>query len=210
MREPFPKPAPGKGYTQEQREHAITLAAEIGRSRAANRLGIGYLTLRRWTDAAFVEAEREEKHQTRRAPCEQCGRLTNVYGRKHLEFGLLCRSCLATRLADQKRGWSSDELVDMYQHQLMSTNEIAAMTGATQSGVDALLRRNGVTLRSIQEAIRLHPGGQREHGKVDPNEIKQLYLAGMSRVRIAAEVACSVGNVDYHLTKLGLAKRATN
>ena len=54
-------PAPGKGYTPEQRDQAIRLAAEIGRSRAAKQLGIGYLTLRRWTDPEFLNAGTRRK-----------------------------------------------------------------------------------------------------------------------------------------------------
>ena len=197
-------PAPGKGYTPEQRDQAIRLAAEIGRSRAAKQLGIGYLTLRRWTDPEFLNAERVEKKARRRAPCVRCGRITNIHGRKHPELGLLCRPCLATRLADQRRGWTAEEMKAMYTEQLMSTNEISAMTGLSQSGVHAILIRHGVQMRTVQDAIALHPGGPREHGKVDREEIRQLYLAGASTTKIATEVACSRGTVLYHLTKLGL------
>ena len=197
-------PAPGKGYTPEQRDQAIRLAAEIGRSKAAKQLGIGYLTLRRWTDPEFLSAERAEKKVRRRAPCIQCGRITNIYGRKHPELGLLCHPCLITTLADQRRGWTAQEMTAMYNDEQMSTNEIAAITGLAQSGVHAILVRHGVQMRTVKDAIALHPGGQREHGKVDPEEIRQLYLAGISTTKIAAEVACSRGTVQYHLAKFGL------
>jgi hypothetical protein len=197
-------PAPGRGYTPEQRDQAIRLAAEIGRSRAAKQLGIGYLTLRRWTDPEFLDKERAEKKDRRRAPCIQCGRITNIHGRKYPELGLLCHPCLSTRLADQRRGWTAEEMTVMYNDERMSTNEIAAMTGLSQSGVYAVLRRHGVQMRTVHEGIALHPGGPQEHGKVDPEEIRQLSLAGMSVTKIATEVACSRGTVLYHLDRMGL------
>lgn len=204
MPERLSPPLPGRAYTPAQRDQAIRLAAEIGRSKAAKQLGIGYLTLRRWTDPQFLDQERAEKKARRRAPCIKCGRITNIYGRKHPELGLLCHPCLTTTLADQRRGWTADEMIAMYNDEQMSTNEIAAITGRSQSGVHAILQRHGVQMRSVQDAIALHPGGQREHGKVSPEEIRQLYLAGTSITKIATEVACSRGTVQYHLTKLGL------
>jgi transposase len=204
MPDRFPPPPPGGAYTPEQRDQALRLAEEVGPWRAAKQLGIGYLTVRRWIDPEYREQERRGDRRRRRAPCERCNRPTNVYGRQHPEFGLLCRSCLATALADQRRGWTTDELVDMYESQLMSTTEIASMTGSTQSAVYAVLARRGVAFRSGADAVKLHPGGQPEHGKVDPEEIRELYEHGLSVTRIASEIACSTSAVLYHLKKLGL------
>jgi hypothetical protein len=151
-----------------------------------------------------ARAARAEKKARRRGPGVRCGRITNVYGRKQPELGLLCQPCLITTLADQRRGWTADEMIVMYRDEQMSTNEIAAITGLSQSGVHAIVVRRGVQMRSVQDAIALHSGGQREHGKVDREEIGQLYPAGTSITKIATEVACSRGTVQYHLTKLGL------
>jgi hypothetical protein len=197
-------PKRGHAYTPEQRARAVQRAEQVGPWRAAKELGIGYLSVRRWMSPDYREQERLGERQRRRAACERCGRLANVYGRKHPEFGLLCRGCLATALADQRRGWTTDELVDMYENRQMSTTEVAAMTGSTQSAVYALLARRGVQFRSGAESVKLHPGGQPEHGKVDPEEIRELYRSGVSVTRIASEVACSTSAVLYHLKKLGL------
>jgi hypothetical protein len=204
MPERLTPPPPGGAYTPDQRARAIQRGKEVGPWRAAKELGIGYLSLRRWINPEYREQERRGERRRRRAPCEQCDRPTNVYGRKHPEFGLLCRSCLATALADQRRGWTTDELVDMYLTRKMSTTEIAAMTGSTQSAVYALLARRGVAFRSGADAVKLHPGGQPEHGKVDPEEVRRLHAGGMSVTRIASEIACSTSAVSYHLRKLDL------
>jgi transposase-like protein len=202
-----PRPSAGKTYPPDVREKALRLASEVGAHQAAKQLGIAYNTIRRWRDPGFRASEALINHRRRRAPCQQCARQTNIHGRRHPEQGLLCRSCLATRLADQRRGWTADQLAEMYRDQLMSTNEISAISGLTQSGVHALLKRHGVHFRTVHEAIKLHPGGQQEHGKADPSEIRDLYLSGLSIPKIATEIACSAGTVHYHLDKLGLRKQ---
>lgn len=189
-------------YTTAERERAIGLAAEIGAYKASKQLGVGYNTLRRWIDPEFRDQQYAEARARKRQPCERCGHQANRYSRKHPEVGLLCRSCLATALADQRRGYTVADLARMYQDEAMSTTEIAAQTGQTQSAVYALLRRHGVMLRTRQRGIQLRPGGAPEHGKIDPNEIQELLLSGMSVPKIAAEIACSTSTVKYHLRLL--------
>jgi DNA-binding CsgD family transcriptional regulator len=205
MPEKLVAPPPGAAYTEEQRAQAIERAREIGPYRAAKELGLGPNTIRRWIDPGFLEQERDGKRRRRRlVPCIRCGTPTNPRGRKHPEFGSLCRRCLAGAIADRRRGVTVEEMERMYLDDRMSTNEIAALTGLSQTAVHGALTRYGTPMRPLREAIALHPGGQREHGKVDPNEIQRLYVAGMSTTKIAAEVACSTATVLYHLDRMGL------
>jgi hypothetical protein len=186
-------------YTMAERQRAIGLAAEIGAHQASKQLGVGYNTLRRWIDPEFREQQYAEGRARKRQPCERCGHQTNLYSRKHPELGLLCRSCLATALADRRRGYTVADLARMYQDEGMSTNEIAAVTGQTQSGIHALLRRHGVTTRTRQQGIALRPGGSPEHDKIDPREARHLARQGMPPTKRASTLACSVSTVMHHL-----------
>jgi hypothetical protein len=195
-------PAAVGRYSEAWRAEAVRLANEVGTYQAAKRLGIGYNTLRRWADPEFREGEYLAGRSHKRKPCEECGKLTNVYGRKHPEYGLVCRSCLATAMADDKRGYRAKDIQRMYLVDLMSTTEIAAQTGTAQSAIAALLVRNGVTLRDRRHGQALRPGGKPEQGKVDPDEITRLIAQGMPVTKIAVELACSVPTVKYHLSRL--------
>ncbi len=186
-------------YNTAERQRAIRLAAEIGAHKASKQLGIGYNTLRRWIDPEFREQQYAEGRARKRQPCERCGHPANVHSRKHLQLGLLCRGCLATALADQRRGYTVADIARMYQDEGMSTNEIAAVTGQTQSGIHALLTRHGVATRTRQQGVALRPGGSPEHGKIDPREARRLAQQGMPPTKIASTLACSVSAVMYHL-----------
>lgn len=186
-------------YSAEQRREATRLAGEIGAYKAAQQLGIGYTTLRRWTEPAFCFADLAANRARKRRPCERCGETANFYSRRQAHLGLLCRSCLATALADRRRGYTVADLVQMYCVAELSTNEIAAQTGQSQSAIYGLLRRHGVRMRTRRQGVALRPGGAPEHGKVDPTEIEELFLSGMAIPKIASEVACSTSTVKHHL-----------
>lgn len=196
-------------YDDKFKAEAVELAQQIGAYQAAKRLGVGYNTLRRWVDPAFRESEYAAQRTRKRVPCENfevCGNMTNVYSRKHPQYGMLCRSCLATAMADAERGFTPESMRKMHWEENMSTSEIAAVTGQSQSAVHALMSRHGIPIRSRAEGIALRPGGMPEHGKVDIEELKRLEKQGLSIPKIAAELAVSPSTVQYHLDKLGLRK----
>ena len=74
-------------------------------------------------------------------------RTASIYGRKQPELGLHCHTCLTPALADQRRRWTAHEMTVMYSDEQMSTNEIAAITGLSQSGVHAILLRRDVQMQ---------------------------------------------------------------
>lgn len=161
-------------YNKQLFEQAVARAREVGADQAADELGIdrGHMTGWMWL------ARRREAEAAKNAgvPKKQ-------------------RQALGGR-----RRYTVDELARLYKEG-RSTSELAALTGRSQSGVYALLRRYGVTMRSRKEAVKLRKGGTPTHGKVDPQAIYDLKDAGNSTTKIAAMLSISTSTVAYHLKR---------
>ena len=104
------------------------------------------------------------------------------------------------RGAAERGRYTVEELSRLYE-QGKSTSELASLTGRSQSGVYALLRRHGVTMRSRKEAVKLRKGGTPTHGRIDRQAIYDLKDAGNSTTKIAAMIGVSVSTVAYHLKR---------
>ena len=72
-----------------------------------------------------------------------------------------CRSCATIVAADEKRGIAVEELARLYIEEQQSTTQLAALTGRSQGGVVALLKRHGdiaaaARVRGSARAVHLH------------------------------------------------------
>jgi DNA-binding XRE family transcriptional regulator/DNA-binding CsgD family transcriptional regulator len=93
-----------------------------------------------------------------------------------------------------------EELAQLYKDG-MSTSQLAALTGRSQSGIYSLLRRHGVKMRTRKQAVRLRKGGTPTHGRIKREAIYHLADAGYSQTKIAATLSISNSTVQYHMRR---------